>query len=116
MKIIIYLLTFSLLYTAHIAAVPIDSCKHSETHKVKYGKAKDGSIMHSGIWNDYIIFTVVNNAPNIGMQVIMLRDGKILDISKKFIKENDHFVNEYSWGKVISWDNKQIITHNKKIN
>jgi len=85
------------------------AAKKSETYAIKYGVAEDGSLMHVGIWSDCVIGTVVGNAPNIGLQIIMLTNGSIFDQSANYTKKKDYFVNKYSWGKVTSWDSKQVI-------
>ena len=83
--------------------------KTVETHFVKYLIASDGSIMHFGIWSDCLVGTVVGNANNIGSQLIMLNNGDVLDASNDYSVHGRYFVNKYWWGKVYSYDNKQII-------
>lgn len=90
-------------------SVNASTSKKSETYVVKYLTASDGSYMHFGIWSDCIIGTVVANAPNVGNQLIMLPSGAALDGSSDYSKKSDHFINKYPWGKVSSWDYKQVI-------
>jgi len=86
-----------------------NSDKKAETHLIKYAVAKDGSLMHFGIWSDCIIGTVVGSANNIGAQMITLSNGVMFDQSANYKVNGDHFVNKYSWGKITSWDHKQVI-------
>ena len=83
-----------------------------ETYSIKYITPADGSLMHVGIWSDCVIGTVIGNAPNIGAQVIMYNNGVIFDHSNNFSSKKDHFSHKYSWGKVSSWDYKQVIERN----
>lgn len=87
----------------------VEKGKSVETHFVKYAVATDGSLMHFGVWTDCIIGTVVANANNIGTQMIMLPSGDIIDGSTDYSVHSKYFVNKYSWGKIYSYENKQVI-------
>ena len=105
-KMLLSLLFFGLLGTSALQAK-----QTAETHDVRYATAADGSHMHFGIWTDCIIGTIVGNSPDIGHQGIMFPDGTFYDQSNRYRKKSGHFINEYSWGRVISWDHKQVIEY-----
>ena len=82
--------------------------KSTETYNVRYAVAEDGSVMHIAIWSDCVIGTVVAKAQNVGLQIITLLDGSRFT-STNCSQKKGYFVHKYAWGKVTSWDNKQII-------
>ena len=64
--------------------------------------------MHIGIWSDCIIATVISGGADTGLQLINV-NGAPFDSSIDYKKKSDHFTHKYSWGEVVSYDNKQII-------
>lgn len=92
-------------------SAPLQAAK-VETNVIKYVTLNDGAIMHVGIWNDCVISTVIANAPDIGSQMIVLNNDIVYDHSTNFSERKDHFIHQYSWGRVISWNHKQAIERN----
>ncbi len=83
----------------------------TETNIIRYIVTEEGVTCHVGVYADGVIVTALDGTEQ-GKQVIIVNDS-ITGISYDLEQKKDHFIHKYTWGKVYSYDNKQIM-HVKK--
>lgn len=81
----------------------------AQTNIIRYIVSDTGALIHVGVWSDCVIGTVMDNAPDVGTQVILHNSGALIDYSTLFSAKKKEFTHYYPWGKIVSSDTKQVI-------
>ena len=82
----------------------------TQTNLVTYETLNTGVHVHIGWYSDGYIGTALDG-PETGKQVVVINNC-VIGISYAIQSHNGYFTHTYTWGKVTSYSNKQIVNFN----
>lgn len=88
----------------------VERAKNIETNVVTYETTDFGVLCHVAWYADGIVATALNGTEE-GKQVIII-NGSITGISYDLQVDSGSFLHKYTWGKVRSYSNRQIMHFN----
>ena len=86
------------------------SSKTVQTNIITYETTSFGVNCHIGWYTDGYIGTSLDGTEQ-GKQFVFL-NGAVVGISYDIERKGDHFVHKYTWGKVYSYPNSQVVQFN----